>query len=68
MFVSVTSPVVLCMYNFVFSIMFLVYSQVPNKQGGQNKRVGGKFLKILINGGGQNKRGGGNFLKNLINT
>ena len=24
MFVSVTSPVVLCMYNFVFSILFLV--------------------------------------------
>ena len=60
MFVSVTLPVVLCMYNFVFSILFLVYSQVLNKQGGQNKR-GGKFLKILINGGGQNKRGVGIF-------
>ena len=27
------------------------YSQVPNKRGGQNKRRGGNFLKILINGG-----------------
>ena len=43
------------------------YSQVPNKRGGQNKRGGGKFLKILINGGVKINGGGGNFPKNLIN-
>ena len=40
---------------------FVCYSQVPNKQGGQNKWGGGKFQKVLINGGG------GNFAKSLIN-
>ena len=38
-----------------------------NGGGGQNKRGGGKFLKILINGGIKINGGGGNFLKNLIN-
>ena len=35
--------------------------------GGQNKKGGGKFLKILINRKGVNKTRSGKFLKILIN-
>ena len=47
-----------------------IYSYLPNKRGGSNKRGGRTFSKELINGEGKNvpnKRGGWTFSRESIN-
>ena len=43
-----------------------MYSSVPNRRAGQNKRAGGKILKN-IKRAGQNRRAGENFSGKSIN-
>ena len=39
-----------------------IYSAVPNRRGGWNKRLLVEISKISTNGGVYNKRGGGNLI------
>ena len=57
------------LHKIIFVTFQFIYSYLPNKRGGSNKRGGWKFSNQLINREGEkvpNKRGGWTFSGKLI--